>query len=119
MNTEIYILIFVYIFFLLSAIWLLVTSKKRKERKVLKNKILGNRDLNYLDTAKNITMSISKSEALYKDLIAKVHPDKFQNKGNKRANELAARITASRRSYDELCKLEIEVVEFLEFGGGD
>jgi len=58
--------------------------------------------------------SISKAKKLYKALITRVHPDKFQNDKNEKANELASRITTAKRNYDELCKLEIEVGQFLK-----
>lgn len=100
------------------AFWFLLISKKRRAKRILKRKILADNDSNYSDTAKNIAMSISKSKILYKNLIAKVHPDKFFHHKDKIKNEkvaeLASRITKSKRNYDELRKLEIEVEEFLK-----
>lgn len=115
---KIYILIIINIFLLIFVSWFLLTSKKRQAKLILKKKILSDSDSNYSDTAKNIAMSISKSKALYKNLIAKVHPDKFFHHKDKIKNEkvaeLASRITKSKRNYDELRKIEIEVTEFLK-----
>lgn len=88
--------------------------KKRKAKKELKKRILADGNPDYKDTAKNIALSISKSKQLYKELITKVHPDIFLDNRKERATELSSRITKSRRNYDELITLEIEVKEFLE-----
>lgn len=114
MNIETYILISAGTLFLLFVICFLLIFKKRRVRRILKNKILADGGSSYLDIAKNITMSMSKSKILYRNLIVKVHPDKFQNDKNKKANELASRITVAKRNYDKLCKLEIEVGAFLK-----
>lgn len=115
---KIYIFEITGILFLIFTFWFLLISKKRRAKLILKRKILADIDSSYLDTAKNIAMSISKSRVLYKNLIAKVHPDKFFHHKDKIKNEkvaeLASRITKSKRNYDELCKIEIEVDKFLK-----
>jgi len=47
-------------------------------------------------------------------LIVKVHPDKFSDSKKERATELSSRITKSKKNYEELYSLKIEVEEFLK-----
>jgi len=91
----------------------LILYKKKKEKSDLKRRVLADGNSDYSGTAKNIALSISKSKQLYKDLIVKVHPDRFQDDRKEKATELSARITKAKRNYDELVGLEIEVKEFL------
>lgn len=67
----------------------------------------------FSETAKNITNSISKSKMLYKRLIIKVHPDKFSGDDKFLANDLSSKITKSKKNYNELSRLKIEVDSFL------
>lgn len=88
--------------------------RKRAKRRKLRNKILKDGD-GYSVSAKNIVDSISKSKALYKELITSVHPDKFQDIEKKeKATDLASRITKSKKNYNDLVQLKIEVLEFLK-----
>ncbi|MBE7695764.1 hypothetical protein [Tenacibaculum finnmarkense] len=87
--------------------------KKRKAKNKIRNKILAEGN-DFSKTAKNITNSISKSKSLYKKLIVKVHPDRFFKDDKIIANELSSRITKSKKNYDDLIKLEIEVNKFLD-----
>ena len=91
----------------------LILFKKRKAKRDLKRRVLADGNSDYSGTAKNIALSISKSKQLYKDLIVKVHPDRFQDDLKEKATELSAKITKSKRNYDELLSLEIEVKTFL------
>ena len=90
-----------------------ILYKKNKRKRDLKRRVLADGNSDYSGTAKNISLSISKSKQLYKDLIVKVHPDRFQDDRKENATELSARITKAKRNYDELIGLEIEVKEFL------
>jgi hypothetical protein len=59
----------------------------------------------------NIVNSINKSkelEALYKKLMIKTHPDRNADKVEL-AHEYSERLNKSRRNYDELKKLELEI----------
>lgn len=85
--------------------------KQRKKSK-LRKKILAEGE-SFSETAKNITNSISKSKGLYKNLIVKVHPDKFFGEKKMLANELSAKITKSKKNYNELLDLKIQVDDFL------
>jgi DnaJ-domain-containing protein 1 len=88
--------------------------RKRRERAKLKRSILNDSD-DYKLSTKNIVDSISKSKSLYKELITSVHPDKFQEIEQKnKATELASRITKSKKNYNDLVELKIEVSEFLK-----
>lgn len=86
---------------------------KQSERKKLRKKILLEGD-SYSFTAENITNSISKSKELYKDLIIKVHPDRFEEKYKKEATELSSKITKNKKDYHSLLELKKEVEEFLQ-----
>lgn len=92
---------------------LFVLYKKRKAKKDLKLRVLADGNSDYSGTARNIALSISKSRQLYKNLIVKVHPDKFQDERKEKATELSSRITKAKRNYDELVGLEIEVKDFI------
>jgi hypothetical protein len=87
--------------------------KKNKVKRDLKRRILADGNPAYGDTAKNIALSISMSKKLYKELIVKVHPDRFQDELKVKATELSARITKSKRNHDELVTLQGEVENFL------
>ena len=91
----------------------LIAYKKIKAKRHLRRRVLADGNSEYSETAKNIALSISKSKQLYKELIVKVHPDRFQDELKERATDLSARITKAKRNYDELITLEIEVKEFL------
>jgi hypothetical protein len=59
----------------------------------------------------NIVNSINRSkelEALYKKLMIKTHPDRNPEK-LELAHDYSERLNKSRRSYDDLKKLELEI----------
>jgi hypothetical protein len=85
-------------------------SKKQKIRKALLEDVES--DIN--ETAKNIALSISKARPLYKTLIAKVHPDRFEEKYKEEATEISARITKAKRNYNDLLNLKNEVEAFIK-----
>lgn len=87
---------------------------KKKRKLEIKKKILTDNELDYGDTAKNIALSMSQAKKLYKQLIISVHPDRFPESKQNLATDLSARITKSKRNYDELMKLKEEVQSFLE-----
>ena len=88
---------------------------KCREKRKLRKRVFEDRTEDFESTARNIANSISKSKALYKELIIKIHPDKFLDKETKLiATELSSRITKSKRNFDELVKLKTEVEMFLE-----
>jgi hypothetical protein len=86
--------------FLLLIFFIIKRIKKRK----LIAKILADGESDYGVTAKNIAQSIAKSRVLYKELISKVHPDRFPNDPVKkeRASEIASMLTESKRNYNKL-----------------
>lgn len=90
---------------------IIIRNKIRKNK--LRKKILADGPSNYGEVAENIALSISKSKSLYKELIVKVHPDRFLEDKKEKANELASRITKSKRNFEELSRLKIEVDDFL------
>jgi uncharacterized protein YxeA len=89
----------------------LIISQRKKS--ILRKKVLADGTNDYIGTAQNIANSISKSKTLYKELIVKVHPDKYNDDKKEMATELAARITKAKRNYDELTLLKKEVEDFL------
>jgi hypothetical protein len=92
---------------------IVIYIKKIRTKNKIRKKILADGET-YSKTAKNIANSISKSKFLYKKLIVKVHPDRFFENEKIIANELSSRITKSKKNYDDLLKLEIEVNNFLK-----
>jgi len=92
---------------------LVLTYSKRKTKRELRKRVLAENNPDYSETAKNIKNSILKSKDLYKSLIIQVHPDKFLDAYKEIASELSARITKSKKNYDELMVLKIEVEEFI------
>jgi hypothetical protein len=107
-NISIKILSIVTVFPLLVQ---LVVRKRKKA--ILRKKVLAEGIDDYANTAKNIANSISKGRALYKELITKVHPDRFTDERKIIATELSAKITGSKRNFDELTRLKIQVEKFL------
>lgn len=92
----------------------LIISQRKKSK--LRIKVLADGTKDYTGTAQNIANSISKSKSLYKELIVKVHPDRFTHDRKEEATVLAARITKAKRNYDELTLLKKEVEIFLKEG---
>ncbi|WP_291399573.1 hypothetical protein [Daejeonella sp.] len=89
----------------------IIISQRKKSN--LRKKVLADGTNDYIRTAQNIANSISKSKALYKELIVKVHPDRFTHDKKEEATELAARITKAKRNYDALTLLKKDVEDFL------
>jgi len=87
-----------------------IVLKRRRIRKFMKED--GETDLN--ETFKNIALSMAKARSLYKKLIARVHPDRFEEQFKEEATELSTRITTFKRNYAELMKIQTEVDSFLE-----
>jgi hypothetical protein len=85
----------------------------QRKKSILRKRVLADGSNNYKETALNIANSISKSKELYKELIVKAHPDKYQDEKKILATELSAKITKAKRNYDELCKLELELKNLL------
>jgi hypothetical protein len=104
------LLLFIVVVIILS-FGIIIKNKRRKNK--LRKKILADGPSNYGEVAENIALSISKSKALYKELIVKVHPDRFLEEKKDMANELASKITKSKRNFEELSKLKTEVDAFL------
>lgn len=107
--------IFIYfgIFLFLFGVYYLLTNKKRRLRRSIRKKLSEKEGDNFKSIFKNMVFSISKSKELYKSLITKVHPDRFTDDRKIKAEEISARITKSKKNYDELIKLKIEVENFL------
>ncbi|MCF8342398.1 MAG: hypothetical protein K9I82_15590 [Chitinophagaceae bacterium] len=96
----------------------LAIRKKIKRHKIRKRLLEdGETDIN--ETAKNIAQSISKARGLYKTLIITVHPDRFEERYREEANELAARITRSKRNYSALMGIKEEVDVFIAKSRGE
>ncbi len=91
------------------AIYLIIINKRKRVLQRLKK----TDSLNYKREILNISKSISKSKNLYKQLIVKVHPDKFTGDDNEAATILSQKITSSKRNYNELILLSKEVESFL------
>lgn len=107
------LLISIGILVFLLAVYYLLTFKKRRLRRKIRNKLTAEEDNNFKNIFKNMVFSISKSKELYKSLISKVHPDRFTDDRKAKAEELSARITKFKKNYNELIKLKIEVENFL------
>jgi hypothetical protein len=86
---------------------------KKRKKSILRKKVLADGTDDYIGAAKNIANSISKSRELYKELIVKIHPDRFLDERKIIATELSAKITKAKRNYNELNMLKIEVETFL------
>jgi len=87
---------------------------KNIKRYKLRKRVLADNKNDYSDTARNIALSISKAKLLYKELIVKVHPDRFSGIKVEQANILSAKITESKRDYNALILLKEEVEKFLK-----
>lgn len=85
----------------------------RRKKSKLRKLVLEDSSNDYTNTAKNIANSIAKSRQLYKELIIKIHPDRFLDDRKVKATELSARITKAKRNFDDLSNLKIEVENFL------
>jgi hypothetical protein len=70
---------------------------KQRKKSQLRKRVLQVGSDDYANTAKNIANSISKSRLLYKELIVKIHPDKFPDERKIIATELSARITSQKK----------------------
>lgn len=101
-------------FLFIIGIYYLITYKKRKKRSEIRKKVLVDSERDYGKIAKNMAFSISKSKNLYKLLIAKVHPDRFQDEKKVIAEHLSRKINNAKKNYDELISLKVEVDEFLK-----
>jgi hypothetical protein len=86
---------------------------KHRKKSILRKKVLADGTDDYKGAATNIANSISKSRELYKELIVKIHPDRFFDERKIIATELSAKITKAKRNYAELNILKIEVEDFL------
>ena len=82
-------------------------------RKKIRERIMADGESDYRKTASNIANSIAKARVLAKSLLVKIHPDRMPPDKVEKATELAARITESKRNYEVLKQLEIEVNELL------
>lgn len=83
--------------------------RKRKIRK----EIMEDGHSDFGSAARNIALSISQAKALSKSLLVKIHPDRMPVSKIERATALAARISESKRNYEGLKALEIEVEALL------
>jgi hypothetical protein len=87
--------------------------RKYKKRNELRKSVLADGTTQYFETAKNIADSISKSKTLYKELITKIHPDKFHDKDKLIATELSTKVTNAKRNYNQLLIIKDEIDYFL------
>lgn len=93
--------------------------RKIIKRHKIRKRLLENGEENINETAKNIAQSISKARGLYKTLIVTIHPDRFEERYREEANELAARITRSKRNYSALMGIKEEVDVFIAKSRGE
>lgn len=96
---------------ILPALYLLIRRWWRRKR--IRARIMSDGESDYRKTASNIANSIAKARVLSKSLLVKVHPDRMPPEKVERATALAARITESKRNYEALQQLEIEVNQLL------
>ena len=94
-------------------IFIILYFQKIKFKRRLRNKVLQDGTSDYKGVAENIALSIAKSRNLYKELIIKVHPDRFLDSKKEIATELSSRITKAKKNYSELLHLKEEVENFL------
>lgn len=87
--------------------------RKLIKRHKIRKRLLEDGETDINETAKNIAQSISKARGLYRSLIVTVHPDRFEERFREEANELAARITKSKRNYSVLMGIKEEVDVFI------
>jgi superfamily I DNA and RNA helicase len=93
--------------------------RKIIKRHKIRKRLLEDGETDINETAKNIAQSISKARGLYKTLIVTVHPDRFEERYREEANELAARITRSKRNYLALIGIKKEVDVFIAKSRGE
>jgi hypothetical protein len=93
--------------------------RKIIKRHKIRKRLLEDGETDINETAKNIAQSISKARGLYKTLIVTVHPDRFEERYREEANELAARITRSKRNYLALMGIKKEVDVFIAKSRGE
>lgn len=91
--------------------------RKIIKRHKIRKKLLEDGETDINETAKNIAQSISKARSLYKSLIITVHPDRFEERYREEANELASRITRSKRNYSALMGFKEEVEALIAKSG--
>ena len=101
--------IFIISIILFAVVLVIIFIIKKIKRKRLVSKILSEGEGDYAITAKNIAQSISQSKVLYKELITKVHPDRFPNDPIKqeRASKISAMLTEAKRNYNKLLEISI------------
>lgn len=97
----------------LSLLLIFLFVKRVIRRKRLRRLVLADGNSDYKEVAVNIALSISKSKELYKELITKVHPDRFTDERKEKAAELSSRITKAKKNYHELQLLKNEVESFM------
>jgi hypothetical protein len=84
------------------------------KRRKLRKELLKDGTSDFEGVAGNIVNSISKSKKLHKELIGKIHADRFTDETLKfKAGEIATRVNLARRDYAELIKLKVEVDNFI------
>lgn len=93
--------------------------RKIIKRHKIRKRLLEDGETDINETAKNIAQSISKARGLYKTLIVTIHPDRFEERYREEANELAARITRSKRNYSALMGIKEEVDVFIAKSRGE
>lgn len=109
-----YITVTVTLIVLISYI-LLKKYKRNVARKELKRALEEDKNIDPSENIVNLMNSISKSKVLYKILIKKIHPDRFQDEDKKeKATLLSQRITKSKKNYNELISLKKEVEALLD-----
>lgn len=88
--------------------------QKSLQRRELRRKIKQDSELNIKHLAQNITSGIKSNDNLYKELIVKIHPDKFPEIYKSEATSLSSKLNKARHNYNKLTKLKVEIHDFLE-----
>jgi len=87
---------------------------KIKNKRALRKRVLADGNSDYESTAKDIANGINgNTRKLYKELITKIHPDRFLDHKKIIANELSQQITKSKHNHSQLVELKNQVDKFL------
>jgi hypothetical protein len=89
-------------------------AAKIKNRRALRKRVLADGNSDYKGTATDIANGINgNTRKLYKELITKIHPDRFLDDKKIIANELSQKITESKHNHSQLVELKNQVDKFL------
>lgn len=91
--------------FIFTLIIGLLLFRKSNKRDSIKKEMYYEKNIDI----ENVILSIDKANIKYKELIVKFHPDKYLDDQKKRdANLITQKLTANKRNYNKLVKIENE-----------